>query len=366
MPMTPSVLVVSFLLAGGASTAGPVQAEPSSSAGLSATARAVVEPVYRNANGYGFSSFSCDLRRASRPGDHFDCDAVDEKSASLRYTFTVDEPAGASIVQVSFPASRLDADQRAQLEPPCRAFLDAYGRSSWKSLYEALHPALRGKMTFAELREQVENARNVLGKLRLATVETVTVRASADPQIRHTELVWALDSEGGPGIARFRVGLEGEVPRVTAFRIYPVPGTPLQSIALGAALRNMVSGLLGEPVTRIAAPLEKLENVGDTVLGTAVLASGRDAPVRVEQSGRTDDFELNDFKCQVLDAPWLIRKSFASRSLELASVDCPSRVVPDDRSQVCDAVLKTGERYAVTIHRRGGEHSITASGAPDR
>ena len=197
-------------------------------------------------------------------------------------------------------------------------------------------------------------------------VETVTVRASADPQIRHTELVWALDSESGPGIARFRVELGGDAPKVTAFRIYPVPGTPLQSIVLEAALRDMVSGLLGEPVTRIAAPLEKLENVGHTVLGTAVLASERDVPVRIEQSGRTDDFELSDFKCQILDAPWLIRKSFASRSLELASVDCPSRVVPDGGAQVCDAVLKTGERYAVTIQRRGGEHSVSASGAPGR
>lgn len=366
MPMPPSVLAVSFLLAGGASTAWAVQAGSSSSATLSATARTVVEPVYRKANGHGFSSFSCDPRQTFQPGDLFDCDAVDEKGASLRYTFAVIDEARARVVHVTLPASRLGAEHREQLEPPCRAFLDAYGRSSWKSLYEALHPALRGQTTFAELRAQLERTRRFLGSVRSATVETVTVRATPDPEIRHTELVWALDSEGGPGIARFRVELEGEVAKVSAFRIYPGPGTPLQAVVLEAALREMVSGLLGERVSRIAAPLEKLETVGDTVLGTAVLASGPDVPVRIEQTGRTDDFELNDFKCQVLDAGWLIRKSFASRSVELASVDCPSRVVSDGGAQVCEAVLKTGERYAVTIRRRAGEHDVSVARAADR
>ena len=43
-----------------------------------------------------------------------------------------------------------------------------------------------------------------------------------------------------------------------------------------------------------------------------------------------------------------------------------TRVVPDDGSQVCHVLLKTGERYAVTIHRRGGEHRVTAAEAPER
>jgi hypothetical protein len=194
----------------------------------------------------------------------------------------------------------------------------------------------------------------------------VSVRSTPDPEVRHSELVWDLDSERGPGIARFRIDLDGEVPRVSAFRIYPADGSALHASMLEAMLRGKAAELLGEPVSRLAAPLEKLERVGDAVLGTAVLASGREVPVRVEQNGRSDDFERNDFTCQVLDAPWLIRKSFASRSLELKSVDCPSPVVPDDSSEVCHVLLKTGKRYAVTIHRRGGEHSVTAAEAPER
>jgi hypothetical protein len=262
---------------------------------------------------------------------------VDEKGETARYTLAVDGDGQATIALVSFPVSRLGPEERAVAEPPCRAFLDMYRRAAWRELHAAVHPALRGETTFAALEAQLGATRASIGAPRSASVRGVSVRSTADPEVRHSELVWDLDSEKGPGVARFRIELDGEVPRVSAFRIYPAAGSALQASMLETMLREKAADLLGEPVTRLAAPLEKLESAGDAVLGTAVLTSGREVPVRVEQSGRSDDFERNDFRCQILDAPWLIRKSFASRSLELASVDCPSRVVPDDGSEVCHA-----------------------------
>ncbi|MBK9374112.1 MAG: hypothetical protein IPN03_10395 [Holophagales bacterium] len=325
-----------------------------------------MEPVYRKANGHGFSTFACDVPRPVPPGGFFDCDTVDEKGETARYTLTVDRDIQATVVLVTFPVSRLGPEERAVVEPPGRAFLDTYRRAAWKELHAALHPALRAAMPLADLEAQLGSARGSMGALRSASVRGVSVRSTPDPEVRHSELAWDLDSEKGPGVARFRIEYDGEVPKVSAFRIYPAAGSALQASILEAMLRGKASELLGEPVARLAGPLEKLEKAGDAVLGTAHLASGREVPVRIEQSGRSDDFERNDFTCQVLDAPWLIRKSFASRSLELASVDCPSRVVPDDGSQVCHVLLKTGERYAVTIHRRGGEHRVTAAEAPER
>ncbi len=67
-----------------------------------------------------------------------------------------------------------------------------------------------------------------------------------------------------------------------------------------------------------------------------------------------------------LTAPWPIRKSLASPSLEPTSADCPFRVVPDDSSEVSHVLFETGVRYTVTIHRRGGEHGVTAAKMPNR
>ncbi len=365
MHVLPSLLLALPILASGA----PTPTEPagkSLSAEVSALTRPLVEPAYRKANGRGFSTFSCDVPKPVPPGGSFDCDAVDEKGEKTRYTLAVDGDGQATIVVVSFPASRLEPEERALVEPPCRAFLEAYRRAAWKEVHAALHPALRSELPLAALEAPHGPARDSLGARGSVYGRSVSGRSTPDPEVRHSELVWDLDSEKGPGVARFRIESDGEVPRVSAFRIYPAAGSALQASVLEAMLRGKASELLGEPVARLAGPLEKLEKVGDAVLGTAHLASGGEVPVRIEQSGRRDDFERNDFTCQILDAPWLIRKSFASRSLELRSVDCPSRVVPDDGSAVCDVRLKSGERYAVTIQRRGGEHRMTAEKAPDR
>lgn len=365
MLFLPNLLLALPILASGPATP-PDAAKGTLSAEVSALARSLVEPVYREANGHGLSTFSCHVPKPVPKGGSFDCDAVDEKGATARYTLAVDGDGRATIVLVSFPVSRLDAEERAFVEPPCRAFLDQFRRASWAELHAALHPALRAETSLAALEAQLGPTRASVGALRSFTVRSAAVRSTSDPEIRHSELVWELDFEKGPGIARFRIAYDGEVGRVTAFRIFAAAGTPLRARLLEEALRGKAADLLGQRVDRLVAPLEKLEKVGDAVLGTALLASGNEVPVRIEQSGRDDDFDRDDFACQVLDAPWLIRTSFASRSLEPASVDCPSRVVPDDGSQVCDVRLKSGERYAVTLHRRGGEHRMTAEKAPGR
>lgn len=365
MPVLPTLLLALPLLASDA-TIPAKPAEKGLSAEVSALARSLVEPVYRKANGHGFSTFSCDVPKPVPPGGSFDCDTVDEKGEPARYTLVVDADLRATTVLVTFPVSRLGPEARALGEPPCRAFLDTYRRAAWKELHAALHPALRTEMPLAALEAQLGPVRASMGALGSASVRSVSVRSTPHPEVRHTEFAWDLDSEKGAGVARFRIEHDGEVPKVSAFRIYPAAGSALQASMLEAMLRGKASELLGESVARLAGPLEKLEKAGDAVLGTAHLASGAEVPVRVEQTGRSDDFERNDFTCQVLDAPWLIRKSFASRSLELTSVDCPSRVVPDDGSVVCHVVLKTGERYAVTIHRSGGEHRMTAAKTPER
>jgi hypothetical protein len=365
VPVLPTLLLALPILASGATN----PAEPAGkdlSAEVSALARSLVEPAYRKENGHGFSTFACDVSKPVRPGGFVDCDTVDEKGQTARYTLAVDGDGQATIALVSFPVSRLGPEERAVAEPPCRAFLDFYRRAAWKELHAALHPALRAELPLAALKSQLGPTLDSMGAVRSASVRGVSVRTTADPEVRHSELAWDLDSEKGPGVARFRVELDGEVPRVSAFRVFPAAGSALQAAMLEAPLREKAADLLGEPVARLAGPLEKLERAGDAVLGTAFLASGREVPVRIEQTGRSDDFERNDFTCQVLDAPWLVRKSFASRSLEPESVDCPSRVVPDDGSEICNVLLKTGERYAVTLHRRGGEHRMTAEKAPER
>lgn len=365
MPVLPNLLLALPILAFGPATPAGA-AKGTLSAEVSALARSLVEPAYREANGYGFSTFSCHVPKPVPKGGSFDCDAVDEKGATARYTLAVDGDGRATIVLVSFPASRLDAEERAFVEPPCRAFLDQFRRASWAELHAALHPALRAETPLVALEAQLGPTRASVGALRSFAVQSAAVRSTSDPDVRHSELVWELDFEKGPGVARFRIEHDGEVGRVTAFRIFAAAGTPLRARLLEEALREKAADLLGQRVARLVAPLETLEKVGDAVPGTALLASGSEVPVRIEQTGRDDDFDRNDFACQVLDAPWLIRTSFASRSLEPASVECPSRVVPDDGSQVCDVRLKSGERYAVTLHRRGGEHRMTAEKAPGR
>jgi hypothetical protein len=51
---------------------------------------------------------------------------------------------------------------------------------------------------------------------------------------------------------------------------------------------------------------------------------------------------------------------FAQRSQEAVAVRCPARVVPDGGEQTCTVDLMSGERLAVTVARRGGDHRVTS------
>lgn len=339
-------------------------ADPAATADVAASVRALIEPAFREANGFGFRSFACDVRRALRPGDRFDCDAVDEEGTPIRYVLSVDESARANVALVSFAATQIPTENRAELELPCREFLEAFTRSSWETLGRALHPDLGKERSPEALRAQLEPVRSAMGRLRSTSLHEAASRSTRDAEVRHTELVWALDSENGPALARFGLVYDGKVLRILAFAVQPEPGSTLQAAMCRTSFPANASKVVGETVKSVSAPFERLVSQGDSVVGTAALASGRDLPIRIEQAGRRDDFETNDYRLQVLDPPWLIRKSFASRSLEAESVDCPASVVPDGGSLVCNAVLKSGERYAVTLERDGGKHTMAAAKAP--
>jgi hypothetical protein len=345
-----------LLVAGaGSPVAGQQPAASPSASELNAAVRGLIEPGFRKNTGIGFARFECNASAPVQPGDLFDCDAVDQEGDSLRYTLGVDEEGTARVVLVSQPASQLTAAERAALEPPCHAFLGAYAAGQWDALYTALHPSLRETATLEALRAQLEPVRASLGALRGVELRRYARHVSG----RH-ELEYALSAESGRGVARFGVALDDAGARLTAFNVSAEPGTPLQKALLEASLRGMVSGLVGEPVTRVEAPLDRLVRVGDAVLGKAHLAAGGDMPIRVSQKGRKDDFDTIDYACQVLDAPWLIRRLFVTQSKPVASVDCPKRVVPDGGGLTCEVKLESGERLAATVTRRGGDHRVTS------
>jgi hypothetical protein len=364
VPITASVLLVPLLLSGDSPPSAAAPWGPESAAEVTAFVRSALEPAYRNANGFGFRSFACRLLREVRPGDRFDCDAVDEKGTPLRYVYAVEEGGRAYAALVSFPVSKLPEEYLAELEPPCRAFLEAFDRASWEPLARALHPGLGAERSPEILRAQLGPVRRTMGRLRSTSLREAAFRSAGDPAVRNPELVFTLDSENGVLLARFGLVYDGEVLKILSYMVHPEPGGALQAAAARTAFAGLVSTVLGEPVESVAAPFERLVSQGDVVVGTAALASGRQMAVRIVQSGRRDDFEKNDFRIEVLDAAWLIRKSLASRSLEPESVVCPANVVPDGASLVCDAILKSGERYAVTLERDGGEHTISATRAP--
>ena len=67
MPVLPFLLLALPILASGATIPeGP--AKEGLSAEVSALTRSLVEPVYRKANGHGFSTFACDVPRPVPPG----------------------------------------------------------------------------------------------------------------------------------------------------------------------------------------------------------------------------------------------------------------------------------------------------------
>jgi hypothetical protein len=324
--------------------------------GLAAAMREALEVELRTAAGYGYRSFACDIDQDVALGNRFECSAVTESGEQIEYSIGTTEEGGATVVLTSQPASQLTAEDRAILEAPCRAFLEDYGRRAWDPMYASFHPALREVVSAEGARAMLEPVRSDLGSVRGAELVTHAIHESG----RH-ELVYALDCEHGAGQARFGIMVEEEGTRLVAFVVTAAPGTPMQAAMLQEAAREMLGDLIGEPVVRVHAPLERLEKVGDAVEGSARLGDGRDVPIRAEQHGRKDDVQPIDCRFQVLDVPWLLRRMLAAQPAGVESVDCPQRVAVDGATMTCTATTGDGDRLALTIRRIGGDHRLVKS-----
>lgn len=333
----------------------PAQDGTSITERVTAAVRGPIEAEFRQQTGLGFTSFACDLPGPPGPGTRFDCDAVDDEGDSFRYSIQVDAEGSAEVVLVTDPAAQVTPEQRAVLDPPCRAFLERYARGDWKAIHAGLGPSLREELSLASLRGQLEPVRAALGELRGFELAHRALRH--DPG--RLELEYALEGTHGPGVARFGLHDEGEGLAVTAFSLAPAPGSAVFARLLENELRETLARQAGEPVDRITAPLGELRQVGDAVAGTARLAGGAELAIGVTQKGRRDDFDRNDYGVAVLDAPWLISRALADRLQPGGSVECPARVVSDGGTQTCLARLASGESLSVDIARRGGEHRLT-------
>lgn len=327
--------------------------------GMEAAVRQALESELQKGYGIGFSSFACDIDEDIAPGGRFDCQAVDESGDRMEYTIGIDDDGGASVILVSQPASQLSVADRQILEKPCTAFLDDFSAESWTELYAALDPSLREAVTVDAARAMLEPVRSVLGAVKNAELQTHAVHESG----RH-ELVYSLDCEHNPGDARFGVVVGDDGARLTAFVITPAPGSPGQAVMLEHTGLDMLSGLTGEKVVRLDAPLQELREFGDAIEGTAWLEDGRDLAIRVVQSGRKDDFDPVDYRFQVLDVPWLLRHMLEAKSRTIENVDCPQRVVADGQVVSCTVVTDDGT-LVVSLRRQGGNYRVVESaGAP--
>lgn len=322
-------------------------------ASFTARVRAAIEPELGQASGYGFASFVCDLRRGVKPGRFVDCETVDDRKRPARYTLAIDERLEVTVYQISYPPSRLAPDVLARHEAPCREFLEACGRGDSGAALTALHSSLRDAASAGRVRATCGSLPEILGSFGSVTLRETSLRPPD-----HLELSYDASARKGPGLARFRVALDGTQSRVTAFSIGATPGSPLWAANLKEDLRRRLSETVGESVSRIDAPVEELGGVGDAVTGTARTASGLDLPVWIGQTGRTDDFEPGSYEAQVLHAPFVAGRLLAARSVDARTVTCPLGLLPDGGLQTCTAELRAGGRLSVGIRRKGANHVL--------
>jgi len=116
-------------------------------------------------------------------------------------------------------------------------------------------------------------------------------------------------------------------------------------------------GLL-DGIERVDAPFERLVRRGDVVQGTAVLDDGRKLPVRIEQHGVRDDYEVNDWRFAVIDAEFLMERALRPKLENLETVTCDASVVPDGGETTCVAIQEGGETRAFVLRRDGGDHRL--------
>jgi hypothetical protein len=325
---------------------------------LADAVRASLEPEFRKLTGFGYRSFTCAPPPA--PVGFLDCDAIDEEGDALHYTLSVDAAGEAKVVLISQPSTSLAAEHRAQLDPPCRAFLEAYGKKDWGAVYATLHPALQEKLGRDGPKTMLEPVRAALGAQRSAELRRHALRV---PDLR--ELEYTLAGASGPGVARFRLADAPGGVRIIAFSVSPEAGSAAQSALLEPALRDRLASLVGAPVQGLRAPLERLRQPGHAVPGTAVLAGGRELMIEARQKGRRDDFDMDDYTVEVTDVPYLVERYLRGSGVEGAAVTCPHRVLADGTAQTCRARVPAGQR-TITVSRRDGQFRVTEDAAPAR
>ena len=322
-------------------------------ASFTSRVRAAIEPELGEASGHGFASFVCDLRRGVKPGRFVDCETVDRRKRPARYTLAIDEKLEVTVYQISYPPSRLAPEVLARHEAPCREFLEACGRADSGAALAALHSSLRDAASADRVRATCGSLPGILGSFG-----SVALRETAFRPPDHLELSFDVSARKGPGLARFRVALDETKSGITAFSIGATPGSPLWAANLEEDLRRRLSNTLGEPVSRVDAPVEELGGVGDAVTGTARTASGLGLAVWIGQTGRTDDFEPGSYEFKVLHAPFVAGALLAGRSIDARTVTCPRELLPDGEFQLCTAELRDGGRLSVGIRRKGADHVL--------
>lgn len=311
-----------------------------------------IEAAFRAESGIGLRSFDCDIPRDIAPGQPFFCDAVGEEGDRFRYRIETSEE-DVTVASVAQPAAQLEEETLAMLEAPCGDFLSRYRAGSWSELWADLDPDLQKEVSASGVEERLARVLDAMGSLR--SFDPESFEADAEGRL---QLVYGLESENGPGLARFGLAVEDDTARIRAFIVTAKPGSALQIEMAETVAREVLGRILERTVEGIEAPIERLRTIGDAVEGTARLAGGDVVPIRILQHGEWDDLDPMDFRVQVLDVPWLVARHIRSEGHEVAGVDCPSVVAPDGGRLRCVASLEAGPKLLVTIARRGGDHRI--------
>jgi hypothetical protein len=316
--------------------------------------RTSLEEQFRAGTGLGFSSFQCDLQQDSPPGREITCRAEDEEGDRFSYRIILDETGNSSSVSSTQPVSQLDEAGLELIERPCLVFLDAFRRGAWDVAYRELSEDFRSGFSLADLETTLAPMRDVLGELESVKADTY---GSPSPGLHQLE--YSLSTSGGDAVARFRLRfLDDRRARIVAFLVTARPGSELQARLVSDAGRQALAPVLWQPVRRIDAPLDKLERIGDAVEGQAILESGAEIPIRVEQQSTVHDFDSNDYRFQILDVPWLIRRYLVSIGDKPAEIDCPTRTAPNGGRLECVATMEDGSTRTVTLLRHGGDHRL--------
>jgi hypothetical protein len=315
--------------------------------------RQSLEAQFRASTGLGFARFQCAFPPGEKPAGELTCQAVDEEGDRFSYRIIFHGEDQAPTVTTSQPVDQLGAEGRELIERPCKAFLNAFERAAWPEAYANFSEGFRSEVTLEALESMLIPIRQMLGR-----VTSFEATSYTSPSPGQHILEYDLDTEGGAAVARFRLQFAGDQPRIFAFLVTAQPGSALQARLLTASGRETLQPLFGQPVEQIDAPLASLEQIGDAVEGVAVLADGTNIEIRVEQRNTAHDLDGNDYRFQVLDVAWLIRRYLESTGTPPEAVECPSRTAPDGGSVECAATLQDGTRKTIRIARRGGDHRL--------